>query len=431
MRLAEAGTLHFFEMKLYTIAHRWRGRSVVWKRKKAKEMAGGKSMVQLLRRAAGLVSLMGLIFFAGFVFPANAFETQAREALLLDVSTGTTLFEKNADQLMPPASMSKMMTTYMVFDELKKDELKLDDTFTVSSNAWEKGGAASGGSTMFLNPGEVVKLEDLIRGIVVQSGNDACIVVAEGLAGSEEAFAERMTKKGKEIGLLNTTFTNATGLPDPRHITTARDLATLAYRTIEDSPEHYHYYAEKEFTHNEIRQGNRNPLLYKDMGADGLKTGHTNEAGYGLTASAKQGDRRLILVLNGLPSMKSRVKESERIMLWGFREFDTYTLFEPGEQVSEAEVWLGTEKTVPLFTPEGLRVTLSRQGRADMQVKVGYDGPIRAPIVEGDTIATLTITVPDISPIEVPLAAGASVDEMGFVGKIAVAVKQFVAGATD
>lgn len=388
-------------------------------------------MVQLSRYATLIAPFVTVLAFVGAASLANAFETQAREALLLDVSTGTPLFEKNADQLMPPASMSKMMTTYMIFDRLKKGELKLDDTFTVSANAWEKGGAASGGSTMFLEPGEIVKVEDLIRGIVVQSGNDACIVVAEGLAGSEEAFAEQMTRKGKEIGLLNTTFRNATGLPHPEHMTTARDLATLARRTIEDSPEYYTYYGEKEFTHNGIRQGNRNPLLYKDVGADGLKTGHTSEAGYGLTASAKQDDRRLILVLNGLPTMKSRFEESERIVSWGFREFDTYTLFEPGEQVSEAEVWLGNEKTVPLVIPEGLTATLSREGRKDMQVKVAYDGPIRAPIMEGDSIATLTVTVPDISPIEVPLAAGASVEEMGFMGKLAVAMKQLISNATD
>lgn len=388
-------------------------------------------MVQFSRFAASIMFFMALSAFVGFASPANAFETKARQALLLDMATGTTLFEKNADQLMPPASMSKMMTSYMVFDRLKKGELKLDDTFTVSANAWKKGGAASGGSTMFLKPGEVVTLEDLIRGIIVQSGNDACIVVAEGLAGSEEAFAEEMTRKGKEIGLLNTTFHNATGLPDPQHMTTARDLATLARRTIEDSPEYYSYYAEKEFTHNGIRQGNRNPLLYKDVGADGLKTGHTKAAGYGLTASATQGDRRLILVLNGLPTMKSRFAESERIMSWGFREFETYVLFQPGEQVSEAEVWLGNEKTVPLVIPEGLMVTLSREGRKDMRVTVAYDGPIRAPIIEGDSIATLTVTVPDISPIEVPLAAGATVEEMGFMGKLAVALKQFIASAAD
>lgn len=394
-------------------------------------MASSRSVFQRSRHGAQTISVLAVLVFAGLAFPANALETKAREALLLDMSTGTTLFEKNADQLMPPASMSKMMTTYMVFDRLKKGELALDDTFTVSTNAWEKGGAASGGSTMFLKPGEVVTVDDLIRGIIVQSGNDACIVIAEGLAGSEEAFAEEMTKKGKEIGLLNTTFANATGLPNPQHMTTARDLATLARRTIEDSPEYYSYYAEKEFTHNGIRQGNRNPLLYKDVGSDGLKTGHTKEAGYGLTASAKQGDRRLILVLSGLPSMKSRFEESERIMSWGFREFDTYTLFEPGEQVSEAEVWLGNEKTVPLVIPEGLSVTLSREGRKDMEVMVGYDGPIRAPIMEGDSIATLTIAVPDISPIQVPLVAGATVEEMGFMGKLAVALKQFVTSATN
>ena len=292
------------------------------------------------------------------VLPASAIETPARQALLMDMNTGAVLFEKNADEPMPPASMSKLMTVYIVFERIRDGRLELDDTLPVSENAWRKGGAASGGSTMFLEPGASVKVEDLIQGIVVQSGNDASIVIAEGLANDEAAFAREMTARAHELGLRNSTFRNATGWPDPEHLTTARDLALLAHLTIEHFPEYYRYYSEKEFTYNGIRQGNRNPLLYKDLGADGLKTGHTEASGYGLTASAKQGDRRLVLVLNGLGDVRQRASEAERLFSWGFREFDNYALFKTGEEVCTAEVWLGqakseqaVRKTMDLATP--------------------------------------------------------------------------------
>ena len=235
------------------------------------------------------------------VLPTQAatMETQAEEAFLVDFQTGAVLLDKNADVRMPPSSMSKMMTAYMVFERLKDGRLSLDDELPVSEKAWRKGG-----SKMFVEVGDQVRVEDLLRGVIVQSGNDACIVLAEGLAGSEEAFAEQMTAKGREIGLTGSNFTNATGWPDENHYVTARDLATLAERIIVDHPEYYHYYSEKEFTWNDIRQGNRNPLLYRNVGADGLKTGHTEAAGYGLTASAMQNGRRLLLVVNGLPSVR-------------------------------------------------------------------------------------------------------------------------------
>jgi D-alanyl-D-alanine carboxypeptidase (penicillin-binding protein 5/6) len=360
------------------------------------------------------------------VFPAAAIETPARQAILLDMGTGAVLFEKNADEPMPPASMSKLMTVYLLLERLRDGRLKMDDTLPVSEKAWREGGAASGGSTMFLEPGTSVKVEDLIQGIIVQSGNDASIVVAEGLANDEAAFAKEMTKRGRELGLRNTVFRNATGWPDPEHLTTARDLALLAQRTIEDFPQYYHYYSEKEFTYNGIRQANRNPLLYKDLGADGLKTGHTEASGYGLTASARKGDRRLILVINGLKDVRDRTRESERLISWGFREFDNYALFKAGEQVSTAEVWLGKAENVALVVDRDLTVTLPNAARSEMKVSVAYDGPIPAPITEGDRLAVLKISAPGVETVEVPLVAGSSVEKLGFFGRLFAAVKHLV-----
>ncbi len=360
------------------------------------------------------------------MFPASAIETPARQALLMDMGTGSVLFEKNASQPMPPASMSKLMTVYLLFERLKDGRLKMDDTLPVSENAWRKGGAASGGSTMFLEPGASVKVADLIHGIIVQSGNDASIVVAEGLANDEGSFAQEMTKRGRELGLRNTVFRNATGWPDPEHMTTARDLALLAQRTIENFPQYYPYYAEKEFTYNGIRQGNRNPLLFKDTGADGLKTGHTEASGYGLTASAAKDDRRLILVINGLEGVRDRSREAERLMSWGFREFDNYALFKAGEEVSTAEVWLGKAENVALVVDQDLTVTFPNAARPEMKVSVAYDGPIPAPITEGDRLAVLKISAPGVETVEVPLVAGNSVEKLGFLGRLFAAVKHLI-----
>ena len=375
--------------------------------------------------------LPGLAFLLAWLLaaaPAAAIETIAKQAILVEVTTGEVLFEKNADQLMAPASMSKMMTAYMVFERLKNGGLSLDDTFPVSEDAWRRGGAKSGGSTTFLEPGKRVRVEDLIRGIVVQSGNDACIVVAEGLASSEKAFAEEMTKKGREIGLKNTVFKNASGWPDPEEVTTARDLALLAQRTIEKFPDYYHYYAEKEFTYNGIRQINRNPLLYKDMAADGLKTGHTEASGYGLTASAVRDGRRLILVVNGLDSKKDRSREPERLMAWGFREFNNYRLFSAGDEVTKADVWLGEEKKVPLVIEKQLLITLPRSARPEMKVTVHFDNPVPAPIANGAVVAKLVVTTPGRASIEVPLKAGAEVKRLGLFGRLGAAFKAILWG---
>ena len=386
-----------------------------------------KRLLSALRAAFRIVLFLSPFLFS-FLPPALAIETIAEQAFLIDMTTGEVLCEKNAGQPMAPASMSKMMTAYMIFERLRDGSLTLEDTFTVSENAWRKGGAKSGGSTMFLEPGKRVKLEDLLRGIIVQSGNDACIVVAEALASSEAAFAEKMTVRAKELGLENTVFKNATGWPDPEHLTTAQDLALLAKRTITDFAEYYHYYAEKEFTYNTIRQINRNPLLYKNIDADGLKTGHTVESEYGLTASATNGDRRLILVVNGLATKKDRSREPERLLNWGFRDFNNYRLFSAGEEVTEADVWLGKEDKVPLVIEREMLLTIARNARHKMKVTVTFENPIPAPIAKGDPVAKLVLTVPGRDKLEVPLLAGAAVERLGLFGRLGTALKAILWG---
>ncbi len=344
----------------------------------------------------------------------------------MDYDTGAVLLENNADMPMPPASMSKIMTVYMVFEALREGRITMDTTLPVSEKAWRMGG-----SKMFVEVGTEVRVEDLLRGVIVQSGNDACIVLAEGLAGSEEAFAELMTKRGKEIGLRDSIFANSTGWPDPNQRMSARDLAHLASLIIRDHPEYYGFFAEKEFVWSEIRQGNRNPLLYRNIGADGLKTGHTEEAGYGLTASAVQDGRRLVLVVTGLGSVKERATESTKLLTWGFRQFDNYALLAAGEEVAEASVWLGEAATVPMVTTEEVVVTLGRDARRDMKVSVSYDGPLPSPVVSGDPIGQLTITAPGMEePKVVPLVAGADVPRLGPFGRIMASIKHLIFGTS-
>ncbi len=373
------------------------------------------------------LAILASSFVIGLVVVSQAAfaqETPAKQAFLLEVTTGTVLFEKEGYAPMAPASMSKLMTVYMLFERLATGGLKLDDTFPVSEKAWRMGG-----SKMFVEAGQRVKIEDLIRGIVIQSGNDACVVVAEGLGGTEEAFAELMNKKAKELGLNDSRFANSTGWPDPNQVMSPRDLVMLARRIITDFPQFYSYFKETSFTYNKIRQGNRNPLLYKNIGVDGLKTGHTQESGYGLTASAVRGDRRLILVVNGLESVNQRARESERLLEWGFREFDNYRLAKAGEKIESAEVWLGAEASVPLVAKKDVVVTLRRTSRRNVKVKVVYDGPIPAPLEKGAEVAQLVISGPDMKPVEIPLFAGESVAQLGFVGRLFAAVGRLVWGA--
>jgi D-alanyl-D-alanine carboxypeptidase (penicillin-binding protein 5/6) len=283
---------------------------------------------------------------------------------------------------------------------------------------------------MYLELGSRPTVEQLIRGVIIQSGNDACIVLAEGISGSEEAFAEEMNKLARTMGMRDTNFRNSTGYPEVDHYSTARDLAILAKRSIEDHPDYYKIYAEKEYIYNGIRQGNRNPLLYKNVGVDGLKTGHTEAAGYGLVASAsREGGRRLIMVLNGLPSIKVRSQESERLLDWGYREFENYTLFRVGDTVDNADVWLGNAKTVPLVAGAPLTVTLPRKARREMKVIAYYEAPINAPIHKGDRLAKLVITAPAVDPVELPLVAGADVDRLGAFGRLGAAVSYLMFGS--
>lgn len=387
-------------------------------------------MIALLKSPFSLarfVLVCAALALGGAAARAETIETQARQAVLIDYKTGTILLEKNADELMVPSSMSKLMTAYLVFEKLKEGSWKMDDQLPVSETAWKRH-FKSGGSLMFLPVGSSAKVGDLIRGVIIQSGNDACSVLAEAHSGTEEAFAEEATRKARDLGMLHTTLRNASGWPDPEHLTTARDLSTLARRLISDFPEYFPIYSEREFVFNGIRQGNRNPLLYGVSGADGLKTGHTEAAGYGLVGTVKRGERRIIMVINGLKSMKERSEESARLMEWAFREFDNYALFKPGDMVTDAEVWLGETANVPLVAGEKLEVTMPRKARREMKVTAVYDGPIAAPIRKGETLGKLLITAPGQANVELPLMAGADVAKLGFTGRMSEALRHILLG---
>jgi serine-type D-Ala-D-Ala carboxypeptidase (penicillin-binding protein 5/6) len=355
--------------------------------------------------------------------PLGPLDTGARQAFVIDYDTDAVLLEKNADERMPPSSMSKLMTMYMVFDMLKQGRFKLDGELPVSERAWRMGG-----SKMFVQIGATVPVEALMRGVIVQSGNDACVVLAEAISGSEQQFAEAMNDKAREIGLTSSTFRNATGWPDPEHRTTCRDLARLAKRIIADFPEYYSYYNERSFRWNDISQENRNPALARVPGADGLKTGHTDEAGYGLTASAKRGERRLIMVFNGLPTMRARAEESERLLEWGFREFENVSLFRAGEMIEEVPVHLGDRRTVPLVGARDVLVTLPRQWRRNLQARLRYDAPVAAPVAKGRELGRLEVSGQGVPPMSLPLLAGADVGRLGLVPRIPVVLGQLIAG---
>jgi len=376
-----------------------------------------------IKRLLLVFILGGLLFSAG---SSSALETLGKQVILIDVTTGTILFSKNPDERMTPSSMSKIMTVYKLFERLKDGELSLTDKFLVSEKAWRKQG-----SKMFVAVNSRVKIEDLIRGIIVQSGNDATIVVAEGLSGSEGAFADEMNETAKQLNMTNSNFINASGWPDPDHETTARDLAKLTVATVKNFPDLYRYYGEKTFTYNGIKQGNRNPAIYRNIGADGLKTGHTEAGGYGLTVSAIRKNRRLILVINGLPTKKSRAVESERILDWGFREFNNYALFKAGETVTEAQIWMGEHGSVPLLIERDLIITLSRKVRRGMKVKVAMETPVPAPVKKGDVLATLKVELPGRPTMKIPLVSGADIGQLGVFSRLGAAVKYVLWGESD
>jgi D-alanyl-D-alanine carboxypeptidase (penicillin-binding protein 5/6) len=348
--------------------------------------------------------------------PPGTFETKAKRAILMDADANLVLFEKDADTAAPPASMSKLMTLAIVFRELKAGKLKLEDQFKVSEHAWRTGGAPSGGSAMFAPLNAMVSISDLIQGITVQSGNDAAIILAEGIAGSEEAFAKQMTEYGKSIGLEKSTFVNATGLPAEGHLMSTRDLATLARYIIYTYPEYYHFFGEKEFKYRDkFVFHNRNPLLALDDSVDGLKTGYIKESGYGLVASAKRNGQRLILVVGGLDSAKDREAEARKLLDWGFKSFKPFRLFDEGQKVSDALVWGGTQHYVPLVGNGDINIILPASATGKVNASVVYNGPIKAPIRKGDQVAVLRVTSTESQATnEIPLYAGDDIGRSNF-----------------
>jgi D-alanyl-D-alanine carboxypeptidase (penicillin-binding protein 5/6) len=346
----------------------------------------------------------------------RTFETKAKNAILLDADANLVLFEKDADILAPPASMSKLMTLAVVFRELKAGRLKLDDQFKVSEHAWRTGGAPSGTSAMFAPLNTMVSVEDLIQGATVQSANDGAIILAEGIAGTEDAFAQRMTEYARTIGLEKSTFKNATGLPAEGHLMTARELAILAHHLIYDYPEHYHYFGQKEFKYREkFTFRNRNPLIFAEIGVDGLKTGFIKESGYGLVASGTRGNQRLVVVVAGLESAKDREAEARRLLDWGFKSFKPFRLFDEGQKVSDALVWGGTSHYVPLIGNGNINIILPANATGKVSAQIVYDGPIKAPIRKGDQVATLRVTSAESQATnDIPLYAGDDIDQSNF-----------------
>jgi len=362
-----------------------------------------------------------LIFVALLGLPAQAFDTRATAAWVFDETTQTVLLAKNADVPLPPASMSKLMTLNMLFEALQDGRVTMDTTFAVSTRA-----RSMGGSTMFLNERDRPTVRDLIHGIIINSGNDACVVVAEGLAGSEEAFAAQMTERARALGMTRSNFVNSTGWPDPDHRMSMHDLGLIARRLIEEFPEEYVIFRETEFNfadRSEANRFNRNPLLKLGIGADGLKTGHTKEAGYGFVGSAVQGNRRVIFVITGLESDAARAEEAERIVNWAFRQFVLKTVAKAGVRVAEAPVWMGRGRTVGLVPARDVAVLVPAQFQGGVSAEVSYTGPLAAPLIAGQPVAELVIHVPDLPDARIPLVTEAAVNRAGFFGRLATAAR--------
>ena len=363
----------------------------------------------------------GLMVFAA---PSSAMQkTKAKQALVMDYQTGQVLFSKQADTQMPTSSMSKVMTTYMVFDALKNKQIEMDSKFRVSEKAWAKGG-----SKMFVGQGSKIKVEDLLRGVIIQSGNDATIVLAEGLSGSEEKFAKEMTKKALEIGMENSNFVNASGWPDPQHYSTAQDLVVMTRRMIEDFSEYYKMFAEKEFTYSNIKQQNRNPLLYRDVGADGLKTGHTEVGGYGLIGTAQKDGRRVIMVINGLESDKDRANESVRLIEWALEDFTNISFIKKGQAVTQAPVAMGAVDTVSLTVAKDINITVPKVPKDSFSVEVTYNTPLIAPIAAGTQIGEMKIIIPNAENLTYPVVAAEDVNKLGLFKSTFVKAKYFLLG---
>jgi serine-type D-Ala-D-Ala carboxypeptidase (penicillin-binding protein 5/6) len=372
--------------------------------------------------------LLAALFGAAMPVFAAEITSPAKQAYVTDFATGKVLFSKDADAPMKPASMAKIMTVFVAFQRIADGQLGMDDKFTVSEKAWKKGG-----SRTFLEVGTTVSVRELLYGIIVQSGNDAAIVLAEGIAGTENAFAEEMNFWAKNIGMTNTNFRNSTGWPDPDLTTTAADLNIMTTELIrrfpaDKYPDLYPIFAEREYTYNKIRQLNRNPLVYGTVGADGLKTGHTEESGYGLVGSAERDGQRVIMVLNGMSSMKQRKAESRRLMDLMFREFQTYRFFDKGQPVDQANVWLGNAAKVDLVLDAPLHLLLSYQERRDLKLSVQRLDPVPAPIVAGDQLGTLTVDIKGDSR-KLALRASRDIQVLGMFERVTAAVKYLIFGA--
>lgn len=375
-----------------------------------------------------IASILAGVFGFGTPFALLAqdgpggFTTRATSAYVLDLGTGTVLLDKNADQPLPPASMSKLMTLEMLFEAIKEDRLALDTPFSVSQRAYQMGG-----SRMFLEMRDRPTAENLIRGIAILSGNDAAVVVAEGLAGTEDAYARLATQRARELGMENTIIANASGWPDPNHLMSKRDLVTLAAYMIEEHPEFYPYLSEREFTWNGITQENRVPLLGAGVGLDGLKTGFTSDAGYSLTGSAQQGNRRIVFAFGGLNSAAERVQEAESIINWAFRQFAEVSVVQPGTVLAEAPVWLGEVASVPLVVAEEARALVPTIGSATLEARVEYESPLPAPIAAGDVLGKLVVDLPEMDNLSFELVAGADVAEGGFMVRAQAAALRLIA----
>ncbi len=388
-----------------------------------------------------MASLVGIaVGWSGMVYAANnsvqgakkdegGFDGDAPTAILIEAASGSVLFEKNADELRAPSSMMKLMTAEVVFHAIKQGDVKLTDEYRISENAWRRGGAPAGGSTMFAILNSKVSVDDLLHGALIQSGNDACIALAEGMAGNERIFAaDMMTKRARELGLTRSTFGNSNGLPDPANKMTVRELAKLARYVIQTYPDMYKLFGEREFTWNKIRQQNRNPLLTSLEGADGLKTGYTKEGGYGMVGSAVQNGMRLIVVINGLEDPDDRASEAKKMLEWGFRNFEARTLFAAEQPVGYAKVFGGASRSVKLASPEPIKVMVQKNGNDKLIARIVYNGPVRAPVQSGQPVGVVKVWRGANLAMEAPVFAAESVDKGSTMRRAVDGVSELVIG---
>ncbi len=388
-----------------------------------------------LQKSFRLLALTGtLVALTAVPLYAQTLTSPAKQAILIEASTGDILFEKNADEQMTPSSMSKLMTVYIAFQQLKSGSLSLDDEFTVEDGPvwrrWRNTSTNDTGSTMYVNAGDTVTIGDLLRGIIVQSGNDACAQLALAIAGDVGVFVNMMNEEAAKLGLTQSHFMNTNGWPDPDHYMSARDIATLSHAISVEFPDYYPIFAERTFSYAGVNQPNRNRLLYRDrVHSDGLKTGHTEAGGYGLASSAIMDNRRLVLVVNGMTSDNARINESERLLNYGFRNFGIYDMLKAGQTIENADVWLGEQATVPLVSEENVTLSMNKQARRNMTAKVIYDGPIAAPIQKGQPIATLELSANGMETKSYPLVAGADVGELGGMSRIKAAFSFMLMGS--